>query len=80
VIQVQLVELFPTDVRYSAYAVGFNISTVIFGGTAPLLMTWLIGLTGNKSIPAYAVILTAIITTIAASRLVETAGKPLEDT
>ena len=80
VIQVQLVELFPTDVRYSAYAVGFNISTVIFGGTAPLLMTWLIGLTGNKSIPAFAVILTAIITTIAASRLVETAGKPLEDT
>lgn len=80
VIQIQLVELFPTNVRYSAYSIGFNITTIIFGGSAPLVMTWLIGLTGDTSIPAYAVILTAIITAITAARLIETAGKPLEDT
>jgi MHS family proline/betaine transporter-like MFS transporter len=79
VIQVQLVELFPTNVRYSAYSIGFNITTVIFGGSAPLVMNWLIGLTGDKSIPAFAVILTAVITAIASLKLVETAGKPLAD-
>ncbi|MFD9664505.1 MFS transporter [Rhodococcus sp. NPDC059968] len=80
VIQVQLVELFPTNVRYSAYSIGFNITTVVFGGSAPLVMNWLIGLTGDKSIPAYAVILTAIITALTALKLVETAGRPLQDT
>ncbi|OZC87684.1 MFS transporter [Rhodococcus sp. 05-340-1] len=79
VIHVQLVELFPTNVRYSAYSIGFNMTTVIFGGSAPLVMNWLIGLSGNKSIPAYAVILTAVITAVATLKLVETAGKPLAD-
>jgi len=80
VIHVQLVELFPTNVRYTAYSVGFNLTTVVFGGSAPLVMNWLIGLTGDKSIPAYAVILTAVITALAALRLAETTGKPLRDT
>ncbi|WP_072803267.1 MFS transporter [Rhodococcoides yunnanense] len=79
VIHVQLVELFPTNVRYSAYSIGFNITTVIFGGSAPLVMNWLIGLSGDKSIPAYAVILTAVITAAATLKLVETGGKPLAD-
>jgi MFS transporter, MHS family, proline/betaine transporter len=74
-----LVELFPTNVRYSAYGVGFSITTVIFGGSAPLVMTWLIGLTGDTSVPAYAVILTAVITLLAALRLAETAGSALQD-
>jgi MHS family proline/betaine transporter-like MFS transporter len=74
-----LVELFPTNVRYSAYGIGFSITTVIFGGSAPLVMTWLIGLTGDTSVPAYAVILTAAITLLAALRLTETAGSALQD-
>ncbi|RLM26376.1 MFS transporter [Brenneria alni] len=77
VIQATLAEMFPTNVRYSAYSIGFNLSTVIFGGSAPLLMTWLIGLTGIASIPSYMVILTAILTIISALYLKETAGKPL---
>jgi MFS transporter, MHS family, proline/betaine transporter len=74
-----LVELFPTNVRYSAYGIGFSISTVIFGGSAPLVMTWLIGLTGDNAVPAYATILTAVITLLAALRLKETAGSVLQD-
>lgn len=77
VIQATLAEMFPTNVRYSAYSIGFNLSTVIFGGSAPLLMTWLIGLTGIASIPSYMVILTALLTLISALYLKETAGKPL---
>ena len=74
-----LVELFPTNVRYSAYGIGFSLTTVVFGGSAPLVMTWLIGLTGDSSIPAYAVILTAVITLAATMRLQETAGSALRD-
>lgn len=79
VIQATLAEMFPTNVRYSAYSIGFNLSTVIFGGSAPLLMTWLISLTGIASIPSYMVILTATLTLISALYLKETAGKPLRD-
>lgn len=77
VIQATLAEMFPTNVRYSAYSIGFNLSTVIFGGSAPLLMTWLIGLTGIASIPSYMVMLTAMLTLISTLFLKETAGKPL---
>ncbi|MEG3136061.1 MFS transporter [Rouxiella sp. T17] len=77
VIQATLAEMFPTNVRYSAYSIGFNLSTVIFGGSAPLLMTWLIGLTGIASIPSYMVMLTAMLTLISTLYLKETAGKPL---
>ncbi|MCC3719990.1 MFS transporter [Rouxiella badensis] len=77
VIQATLAEMFPTNVRYSAYSIGFNLSTVIFGGSAPLLMTWLIGLTGIASIPSYMVIITAMLTLISTLYLKETAGKPL---
>lgn len=79
VIQATLAEMFPTTVRYSAYSIGFNLSTVIFGGSAPLLMTWLIGLTGIASIPSYMVMATATLTLISAIYLKETAGKPLLD-
>src|SRR5471030_70613 len=79
VIQSTLAEMFPTTVRYSAYSIGFNLSTVVFGGSAPLLMTWLIGLTGIASIPSYMVILTASLTLISALYLKETAGQPLRD-
>lgn len=79
VIQTTLAEMFPTTVRYSAYSIGFNLSTVIFGGSAPLLMTWLIGLTGMAAIPSFMVMLTAFITLLSAFTLKETAGKPLND-
>lgn len=34
-----MVEGFPAHVRYSAVAIGYNIVTAIFGGTAPLVAT-----------------------------------------
>jgi MFS transporter, MHS family, proline/betaine transporter len=79
VIQVTLTELFPTRVRYSAYSIGFSITTAIFGGAAPLLMTYLIDRTGDTSVPSYAVVLTALITFVTALALKETSGKPLRD-
>ncbi|MFF7308912.1 MFS transporter [Streptomyces sp. NPDC008137] len=77
VIHTMLAEMFPTSVRYSAYSIGFSISTVIFGGSAPLVMTELIESTGSNLIPAFASILTALITLIALAFVRETKGRPL---
>jgi len=78
VVHTVLTELFPTTVRYSAYSIGFSISTIVFGGSAPLVMTELIKLTGSSLIPAFAAIITAFITLITLLFFRETKGCPLK--
>ncbi|SEP96603.1 MFS transporter, MHS family, proline/betaine transporter [Streptomyces sp. yr375] len=77
VVHTVLAEMFPTSVRYSAYSIGFSISTIIFGGSAPLLMTELIKSTGSNLVPAFAAIITALITLVTIAFLRETKGRPL---
>lgn len=72
-----LFELFPTSIRYSAYSIGFSLSTIIFGGSAPLVMTQIIQATHDSMVPAYAAVITSIITLVAICFLQETKGKPL---
>jgi MHS family proline/betaine transporter-like MFS transporter len=48
-----LSEVFPTRTRYTASAITYNMAYTIFGGTAPLMATWLIGMTGSNLAPAY---------------------------
>ena len=60
-----MVEMFPTQTRLSGIGVGYNISLAIFGGTAPLVSTWLVARTGNIVAPAYYLILLASISLIA---------------
>jgi MHS family proline/betaine transporter-like MFS transporter len=43
----------PTRIRYSAMALGYNVTLAIFGGTAPLVATWLIHKTGDLAAPAW---------------------------
>ncbi|MFE3162002.1 glycine betaine/L-proline transporter ProP [Streptomyces sp. NPDC059224] len=69
--------LFPTRVRYGCLSIGFNISVSLFGGTTPLVVTALIGATGNMMMPAYYMMAAAVIGGFAAWRMTETAGKPL---
>jgi len=56
-----MVSLFPKEFRYSGFGVAFNIGTSLFGGTAPLVMLWLIGITGNVMAPAGYYIAGAIV-------------------
>ncbi|MEV2211633.1 MFS transporter [Streptomyces sp. NPDC050997] len=77
VVHTVLAEMFPTTVRYSAYSIGFSISTIIFGGSAPLLMTELIESTGSNLVPAFASIITALITLVTIAFVRETKGRPL---
>ncbi|MFI6246584.1 glycine betaine/L-proline transporter ProP [Streptomyces sp. NPDC051016] len=69
--------LFPTRVRYGSLSIGFNISVSLFGGTTPLVVTALIGATGNMMMPAYYMMAAAVIGGFAAWRMTETAGRPL---
>lgn len=74
-----LSEIFPTKVRFSGFAFSFNTANAIFGGTAPFVATWLIGVTGNKLAPAWYLVAAAVVALIAMLSSRETAGKPLPD-
>jgi MFS transporter, MHS family, proline/betaine transporter len=56
---------FPVEIRCSAMAAGYNVSMAVFGGTAPLIATWLIGRTGNLAAPAWYVAVIAAISAAA---------------
>lgn len=56
-----LAELFPLATRGSGLAISYNVSVTIFGGFAPLIVTWLIGATGNKVSPSFYVLATAVV-------------------
>jgi MHS family proline/betaine transporter-like MFS transporter len=45
--------LFPTEHRYTAMGIAYNIAVAIFGGTAPFISAALIQLTGNDMMPAF---------------------------
>ncbi|AYQ87912.1 glycine betaine/L-proline transporter ProP [Burkholderia gladioli] len=69
--------LFPTEIRYGALAIGFNISVSLFGGTTPLVTAWLVDRTGNLMMPAYYLMGAAVIGAISVLSLRETARQPL---
>ncbi len=73
-----LSELFPTKVRYSGFAVSFNLGNAIFGGTAAMVATWLIKATGNQIAPAYYLIGAAVISFIAVALSHETSKDELK--
>jgi MHS family proline/betaine transporter-like MFS transporter len=47
VIPVTMAELFPRKVRVSAASLSYNLPYAIFGGTAPMVATWLVTRTGD---------------------------------
>ncbi|HEX3993243.1 MAG TPA: MFS transporter [Acetobacteraceae bacterium] len=48
-----LAGLFPVEVRTTGMAITYNLSVTVFGGFAPLTVSWLIAETGNKTMPAF---------------------------
>ncbi|WP_052365357.1 MFS transporter [Halotalea alkalilenta] len=72
-----LTSLFRAPVRYSGLAISYNISVSLFGGTAPLINTWLIEISGNPMIPAWYLITGAVIGLVALYFTQDSTGKPL---
>ena len=57
-----MMEMFPMKTRFSGIAIGYNISLAIFGGTAPMVSTWLIHKTGHDiTAPAYYLMAMALV-------------------
>ena len=76
---VAITEIFPTNVRCSAIAIGYNIAVAMFGGTAPFVSTWLISYTGSNIAPTFYLIAGSCITILAVTTLMEeTKDKPLK--
>ena len=64
-------EILPTRARYTALSIGYNIAVAVFGGFAPFIATWLIGVTGSNLAPSYYLIAAATITFLVVLRIRE---------
>lgn len=60
-----LAELFPAQVRATGLSISYNLATTLFGGFSPFLVTWLIGVTGDRMMPAYFVTTAMVVGLIA---------------
>jgi len=72
-----LAELFPTKVRYSGFAVSFNLANALFGGTALFVSTLLIKVSGSNLAPGWYLMGAAVVSLIAVALAKETSKAPL---
>lgn len=74
----KLPSIFFTNVRFGSLAITYNVSTSLFGGTTPLVVAWLVGVTKNNMVPAYFLMAVCLFGLIIVTFFVkETAGKSL---
>lgn len=71
------VEMFPTEYRLTAYSVIYNVGLGIFGGSAPLISTWLIEVTGDVLAPAYYLCVMLAISIVGLSLIEDRSREPL---
>ena len=69
--------MFPTKNRYGGMSIGYSLSTAMFGGTAPIVISALITKTGNTSIPAFYIMAAALIAIVPIVLIPETARKSI---
>ena len=69
--------MFPTHVRYAGVAIGYNVATALFGGTALPVNESIIEATGNKIFPAYYMMGACVVGLVALYFMIETKGRSL---
>jgi proline/betaine transport protein TphA len=60
-----IAEMFPTPVRASGTALGYNLGQALFGGTVPLIAFTLIQITGAKIAPAWYILAWSLVVLMA---------------
>lgn len=60
-----LVEMFPTNIRFTGMAIAYNLAAAVFGGTAPMVCEWLIRITGENSSLSWYVMLCNVFSLLA---------------
>lgn len=72
-------EAFPAPVRCTGAAISHNLCMALFGGTAPMVATYLIMRTHHDMSPAWYLVAGAMISTVCALTLKETGKLPLAE-
>ena len=72
--------MFPTQVRFAGFAIAYNVSTSIFGGTAPAVNEWLVAESGNNLWPAFYMMAAVVVGVIALLKVPETTRCPINGT
>lgn len=73
-----LTETFPTSVRYTGFALSFNLANAIFGGTAAMIGTSLIAATGSTLAPAWYMVAVSVVALVAMILSHENSDKELD--
>ncbi|NUL45864.1 MFS transporter [Cellulosimicrobium funkei] len=73
------VEMFPARVRYTGASISYNMAFTIFGGTAPLVATALIALTGNEVAPAWYILAVTVLAFAVLWSMPETRHRSMSD-
>jgi MFS transporter, MHS family, proline/betaine transporter len=71
--------MFPTQVRYGAFAIGYNVSTSVFGGTSALVIGSLIKAFHTNYIPAFYLVIAGLVALVPILLIPETAGVSIKD-
>jgi MHS family proline/betaine transporter-like MFS transporter len=58
-------ELFPIRVRATAVSTSYSVAVAVFGGFAPLIIAWLIDVTGSHLAPSYYLMFAAAVSLVA---------------
>src|SRR5262249_39623840 len=73
-----IAESFPGRLRYSGASLGYQLASVIAGGPAPLIATWLYGQDHFRYAVAGLILACAILTLVATAMMRDFTGKDLE--
>jgi len=74
-----MAEAFPSRLRCSAASLAYNVPMALFGGTAPMVATYLINRDHDDFSPAYYLMAAGVISAIAIATMRETATDELRD-
>ncbi len=72
-----MAELFTARTRATGFSISYNLSAAVFGGLAPLYLTFLVGTTGSYIMPVLCIMAAAIVTILATRSMSDHAGEPL---
>ena len=72
-----MAELLPAEVRCSGASIGYNLCLGLFGGTTPLVATYLVARTADDFAPAYYLMAAALLQLVGLIGMKEMAGKRL---
>jgi MFS family permease len=74
-----IAELFPGRLRYSGASLGYQLASVIAGGPAPLIATWLFATYGTPYAIAVYILACAVVSLVATAMMRDYTGKALRD-